>query len=335
MVRLALRDRRMSTAAERGRHEARPQSRWRSSWWPSPSPSRRGHGHRHERTRDDLRHGGSRQDRRQGRRRQDLRVRRERRRHRGSRCGSHRGGSGQRPSACARRTERRRFVRAWQGHRRCRRADAVRGCEVVRRPAARRLRLRLRLSRRPRLRSRTRSRERPAGRRSESRRAARSRATPCPARPGETITFHISAEPDASYRILVYRIGWYGGVGARRSSPLRSQLGGADEAGGAGGQPRPRPRRLARDTSRSPPTGSPATTSFTTCSRAALCGQLERQLADRPRLGRTARRCLSRRACRRGRPTTAGAAAACTRSTAPAGTGRPRSRSTGRSSVSR
>jgi hypothetical protein len=35
------------------------------------------------------------------------------------------------------------------------------------------------------------------------------------AAPGETIGFHVSAEPEASYRILVYRIGWYAGVGAR------------------------------------------------------------------------------------------------------------------------
>ena len=35
------------------------------------------------------------------------------------------------------------------------------------------------------------------------------------ARVGETISFHVSAEPEASYRILVYRVGWYGGVGAR------------------------------------------------------------------------------------------------------------------------
>jgi hypothetical protein len=35
------------------------------------------------------------------------------------------------------------------------------------------------------------------------------------AAPGETISFHVSADPEASYRILVYRIGWYGGVGAR------------------------------------------------------------------------------------------------------------------------
>ena len=35
------------------------------------------------------------------------------------------------------------------------------------------------------------------------------------AAPGETISFQVSAEPEASYRILVYRIGWYGGVGAR------------------------------------------------------------------------------------------------------------------------
>jgi len=35
------------------------------------------------------------------------------------------------------------------------------------------------------------------------------------ARPGETIAFHVSAEPEESYRILVYRVGWYGGIGAR------------------------------------------------------------------------------------------------------------------------
>jgi hypothetical protein len=33
--------------------------------------------------------------------------------------------------------------------------------------------------------------------------------------PGDTIHFHVSTTPDASYRIVVYRLGWYGGVGAR------------------------------------------------------------------------------------------------------------------------
>jgi hypothetical protein len=42
------------------------------------------------------------------------------------------------------------------------------------------------------------------------------------ARPGDTITFHVSAVPEASYRILVYRIGWYGGAGARRATCLPS-----------------------------------------------------------------------------------------------------------------
>ncbi len=33
------------------------------------------------------------------------------------------------------------------------------------------------------------------------------------AAPGETISFHVSTDPAASYQILVYRIGWYGGAG--------------------------------------------------------------------------------------------------------------------------
>jgi len=35
------------------------------------------------------------------------------------------------------------------------------------------------------------------------------------AAPGEMLTFHVSAEPEADYRILVYRAGFYGGIGAR------------------------------------------------------------------------------------------------------------------------
>ena len=105
------------------------------------------------------------------------------------------------------------------------------------------------------------------------------------ARPGETITFHVSAEPEASYRILVYRIGWYGGVGARLVSCLllRSQLGGADEAGGAGGRASALSTAGPRATPRDPaglglllPRSLPA-------HERPYCGQLERQLADRPR----------------------------------------------------
>jgi hypothetical protein len=31
--------------------------------------------------------------------------------------------------------------------------------------------------------------------------------------PGETISFHVSTNPAASYRIVIYRLGWYGGTG--------------------------------------------------------------------------------------------------------------------------
>ena len=33
--------------------------------------------------------------------------------------------------------------------------------------------------------------------------------------PGDTVHFHVSTTPEAGYRIDVYRLGWYGGVGAR------------------------------------------------------------------------------------------------------------------------
>lgn len=52
---------------------------------------------------------------------------------------------------------------------------------------------------------------------------------------GETISFHVSAEPEASYRILVYRIGWYGGAGAR----LVACLPGCDASAGAETRPVP------------------------------------------------------------------------------------------------
>ena len=48
------------------------------------------------------------------------------------------------------------------------------------------------------------------------------------AAPGETLTFHISTVPEAGYRILVYRAGYYGGVGARRVACLPSCDGAAE-----------------------------------------------------------------------------------------------------------
>jgi N,N-dimethylformamidase beta subunit-like, C-terminal/RTX calcium-binding nonapeptide repeat (4 copies) len=40
--------------------------------------------------------------------------------------------------------------------------------------------------------------------------------------PGDTLTFHVSTAPEAAYRILIYRAGYYGGVGARRVACLPS-----------------------------------------------------------------------------------------------------------------
>jgi RTX calcium-binding nonapeptide repeat (4 copies) len=45
--------------------------------------------------------------------------------------------------------------------------------------------------------------------------------------PGETLTFHVSADPAADYRILVFRVGYYGGVGARLVACLPSCEGSA------------------------------------------------------------------------------------------------------------
>src|SRR5205814_633764 len=35
------------------------------------------------------------------------------------------------------------------------------------------------------------------------------------ARPGEGLAVHVSTSPAAAYRVLVYRLGWYDGAGAR------------------------------------------------------------------------------------------------------------------------
>jgi hypothetical protein len=42
------------------------------------------------------------------------------------------------------------------------------------------------------------------------------------AAPGDTLTFHVSTSPEAHYRIQVFRVGYYGGVGARRVACLPS-----------------------------------------------------------------------------------------------------------------
>jgi hypothetical protein len=52
------------------------------------------------------------------------------------------------------------------------------------------------------------------------------------AAPGETLPLHVSTDPAADYRILIYRAGFYGGVGARRVACLPS----CD--GSLGGEPR-------------------------------------------------------------------------------------------------
>ena len=60
--------------------------------------------------------------------------------------------------------------------------------------------------------------------------------------PGETLTFHVSTNPAADYRILVFRAGYYGGVGARRVACLPSCEGA--ERGSRRDVPRPSPEGL-------------------------------------------------------------------------------------------
>jgi hypothetical protein len=47
-------------------------------------------------------------------------------------------------------------------------------------------------------------------------------ASEASALPGDTLHFHISTRPRANYRIEIYRLGWYGGVGARLLACLPS-----------------------------------------------------------------------------------------------------------------
>ncbi len=55
--------------------------------------------------------------------------------------------------------------------------------------------------------------------------------------PGESVALHVSAQPAAMYRVLVYRLGWYGGVGARQVACLPSCAGG--ELGATHSMPAP------------------------------------------------------------------------------------------------
>jgi hypothetical protein len=52
--------------------------------------------------------------------------------------------------------------------------------------------------------------------------------------PGDNVDIHVSTSPAARYRILIYRLGWYGGIGARRLECLpscdTSELGSARSA---------------------------------------------------------------------------------------------------------
>jgi hypothetical protein len=51
-------------------------------------------------------------------------------------------------------------------------------------------------------------------------RAAEVYASATDALPGDVVALHVSTEPAATYRVLVYRLGWYAGVGAREVACL-------------------------------------------------------------------------------------------------------------------
>lgn len=57
-------------------------------------------------------------------------------------------------------------------------------------------------------------------------RAAEVYASATDAMPGDSVPLHVSTAAGASYRILVYRLGWYGGLGAREVACLPSCGGG-------------------------------------------------------------------------------------------------------------
>jgi hypothetical protein len=57
-------------------------------------------------------------------------------------------------------------------------------------------------------------------------RAAEVYASATDALPGDTVALHVSTQPNSMYRVLVYRIGWYGGIGARQVACLPTCSGG-------------------------------------------------------------------------------------------------------------
>jgi hypothetical protein len=59
------------------------------------------------------------------------------------------------------------------------------------------------------------------------------------ARPGDSVALHVSTVPAARYRVVVYRLGWYQGLGARRIGCLPSCTG--DEQGSPQAVPAPDP----------------------------------------------------------------------------------------------
>jgi hypothetical protein len=56
-------------------------------------------------------------------------------------------------------------------------------------------------------------------------RAAEVYASATDAVPGDRVEVHVSTSPPARYRVLVYRLGWYGGIGAREVACLPSCVG--------------------------------------------------------------------------------------------------------------
>ena len=142
------------------------------------------------------------------------------------------------------------------------------------------------------------------------------------AAPGEPLTFHVSTVPEASYRILIYRAGYYGGVGARRVACLPSCDGAADghersipiaspEGLVHAGWPVSQQLEIPNDWVSGYYFAHFQLTSGPNAGRVTTTWFIVREPA-----GGARRRSSSRRPRRRGRPTTAGAAAASTNSTA-------------------
>ena len=79
--------------------------------------------------------------------------------------------------------------------------------------------------------------------------------------PGESLTFHVSTNPSASYRIRIFRLGWYGGAGARLIGCLGSTFQAAPtctttSSGSARTTPNPNAQTGEIDASNNPAGGS-------------------------------------------------------------------------------